>query len=97
MKFEIKFTPSSEKDLEYFKKHEQKIIISGIRKSLSEDANVETNRKKRLRPNELAPWELRIGNYRVFYDIEENKIVKIIAIGFKVHNDLFIRGKRVEL
>jgi len=97
MKFEIKFTPGSEKDLAYFKKYEQKIIISGIKKYLSDDANVETNRKKQLRPNELAPWELRIGNYRVFYDIEETNLVKIIAIGLKVHNELFIRGKRVEL
>ena len=55
MKFQIEFTPSAEKDIEYFKKYEQGIIITGIRRYLSEDANVETKRKKQLRPNELAP------------------------------------------
>ncbi len=97
MRFQIEFTPSSEKDIEYFKKHEQKIILAGIRKYLSEDANVETKRKKQLRPNPFAPWELRIGDYRIFYDFEEKDSVKITAIGFKIHHELFIRGKRVEI
>ena len=97
MKFQIEFTPSSEKDIEYFRKNEQRIILTGIRRYLSEDADVETKRRKLLRPNLLATRELRIGDYRVFYDIEEANLVKITAVGFKVHNELFVRGKRVKL
>jgi mRNA-degrading endonuclease RelE of RelBE toxin-antitoxin system len=49
-----------------------------------------------LRPNQRAPWELRIEDYRVFYDIEGDE-VKVIAVGHKEHNDLFIRGEKVKL
>ncbi|MFQ5709215.1 MAG: type II toxin-antitoxin system RelE/ParE family toxin [bacterium] len=97
MRFQIEFTQSAEKDTEYFTKYEQRIIITGIRRFLSEDANVETKRKKQLRPNKLAPWELKIGNFRVFYGIEKRNLAKIIAVGVKEHDELFVRGKRVEL
>jgi mRNA-degrading endonuclease RelE of RelBE toxin-antitoxin system len=36
-----------------------------------------------LRPNPLVPWELRIGDFRVFYEIRE-KAVRILTIGHKV-------------
>jgi mRNA-degrading endonuclease RelE of RelBE toxin-antitoxin system len=50
-----------------------------------------------LRTTPMWKRELRIGAYRVFYDFEANNIVKIIAVGHKVHNNLYIRGKKVEL
>ncbi len=96
MKFQIKLTPGAEKDIEYFESHKQRIIIAGIKRYLSEDANVTTRHKKELRPNELAPWSLKLGDYRIFYGMEED-VVKIIAVGYKEHNDLYIRGKRVTL
>ena len=61
------------------------------------DPQVESPHRKKLRPNPLAPWELRIGQYRLFYEVEDVTAVKIAAIGYKEHNDLFIRGQRVEL
>jgi mRNA-degrading endonuclease RelE of RelBE toxin-antitoxin system len=96
MRFEIRFIPTAEEDLNYFEAWAQRIISDGIEKLLTADANVETKRRKQLRPNPLAPWELRIGDYRVFYDIEEG-IVRILAVGKKVHNDLCIRGNKVEI
>ena len=45
----------------------------------------------------IAPWELRVGNYRVFYELAAEACVKVVAVGYKEHNDLFIRGKAVEL
>jgi hypothetical protein len=32
-----------------------------------------------------------------FYDIIENDEVKILAVGHKEYNDLYIRGKKVDL
>jgi mRNA-degrading endonuclease RelE of RelBE toxin-antitoxin system len=63
----------------------------------SADADVESRKRKRLRPNPLAPWELRIGSYRVFYEIRERQHVRILAVGHKQHNEIFIRGRKVEL
>ena len=59
---------------------------------------VETRHRKPLRPNDLSAWELRVGNFRVFYDVnEEKKVVLIKAVGYKKHNMLYIRGRRFEL
>jgi mRNA-degrading endonuclease RelE of RelBE toxin-antitoxin system len=97
MKFKSTFVPSAEEDLAYYKAREQRIILDGIRRFLDVDANVQSKRRKRLRPNPLTPWELRVGQYRVFYEIPQEELVRVLAVGHKVHNDLFIRGQRVEL
>jgi mRNA-degrading endonuclease RelE of RelBE toxin-antitoxin system len=64
---------------------------------LKTDAEVGTRKKKPLRPNPIAPWELRLDSYRVFYSVEEGSTVKILAVGHKEHNDLFIRGRKIQL
>ena len=49
-------------------------------------------------PNDLSIWEMRVGEFRVFYDVdEERQEVLIKAVGWKKHNKLFIRGKEHEL
>ncbi len=52
-----------------------------------------------MRPNPIAPWELRIGNLRVYYDVEEEPQprVTILAIGVKVRNKVRIGRETVEL
>lgn len=72
-------------------------MTAGIIAHLKGDAEVETGKKKQLRKNPIAPWELRVDDFRVFYSIEPEKHVKIVAVGRKDHNDLFIRGVKVEL
>jgi mRNA-degrading endonuclease RelE of RelBE toxin-antitoxin system len=58
---------------------------------------VETRHRKRLRPNRLAEWELRIGDFRVFYDVDcEAQRVKIAAIGYKEGSTLIIRGEEID-
>jgi mRNA-degrading endonuclease RelE of RelBE toxin-antitoxin system len=96
MKFQITLTPNANEDIKYFQPYAQKVIIAAIRSYLQVDAHTESHRRKRLRPSELAPWELKVGKYRVFYTLE-GRTAKIVAIGYKEHNDLFIRGRRVEL
>jgi len=41
-----------------------------------------------MRPNPLAPWELRIGNLRVYYEVEQEPETRVItlAIGVKERN-----------
>ena len=96
--YEIEFTYSAEEDLKAFKKFEQKAILDGIDENLRHEPTVETANRKRLRPNDVSEWELRLGRYRVFYDVEEEvKVVAIQAIGFKDGSHLYIRGERTEL
>ena len=97
MKFDIRFVPNADADLDYYEAREQRIILDAVEKFLRSDADVQSKRRKRLRPNPLAPWELRIGDYRAFYEIAAEDIVRVLAVGHKVHNLLHICGRRVEL
>ena len=49
-----------------------------------------------MRPNPIAPWELRLGNLRVYYDVESEpeSVVYIRAVGLKERNKVRI-GKEV--
>jgi hypothetical protein len=58
----------------------------------------ETRNRKRLRPNALAEWELRIDVFRALYHVlMEKQAVKVVAIGYKEGNKLYIHGGRYEL
>ena len=97
MKFEVKLTRSADGDIDVYTAWEQRIIFNAISAFLEVDADVPTKRRRQLRPNPLAPWELRIGDYRVFYEIREGRIVRVLSVGHKEHNVLFIRARRVEI
>jgi mRNA-degrading endonuclease RelE of RelBE toxin-antitoxin system len=97
MEYVIRITESAFDDLDFYRKNERTAIADGIALYLTHDANVETRRRKPLRPNSISSWEIRIDDYRVFYDLEGENEVKIVAVGHKEHNDLYIRGKKVEL
>ena len=96
--FEIKLTEEAIKDLRWFRKAEQSYILGELESAVLPEPTTETRNRKRLRPNELAEWELRIGDFRVFYDVDqENKLIKIEAVGYKKRSQLLIRGKEYKL
>lgn len=91
--YEIEFTPESVQDLRYFKKFEQNIIIDAIQTQLPYEPVVETLNRFRRNPPDIAEWELRIGVFRVFYNLDEViQIVSIERIGEKQNNTVFFRG-----
>jgi hypothetical protein len=48
----------------------------------------------------MSDWELRVQALRVFYDIveeDERHLVKIKAVGHKIHIKLYIGGEEVQL
>jgi len=96
--FEIKFTDDAKVDLRYFTRAQQSGILDAIEKQLRHQPSVETKNRKKLRENIIATYELRINKVRVFYNIygSEN-VVDIAAVGWKEHNELFIRGRKVNL
>jgi len=60
---------------------------------------VETRNRKPMRPNPVAPWELRIGNLRVYYDLEEEPepVVYVRAVGVKERGRVRIGRKVIQL
>ena len=97
-KYDISFTEGALEDLAWFKKNEQNEIRDGIYENLEYEPTLETRNRKRLRPNETAEWELRIGKYRVFYDATDAmRQVILEAIAEKRGNLLFFQGEEREL
>jgi len=96
--FRIELTKGAIEDLRFFKKLEQRFLLKTIERQLRIEPDVQTQNRKPLRPNELARWELRIGTFRVFYDVRTGDgVVQIKSIGWKEHNRLLIRGKEFPL
>jgi len=96
MPFKILFTPSARDELHSFRKNEQVHIIEEIENQLTYEPMQETRNRKHIRPNALAEWELRVDKFRVFYDAD-SETVRIIALGYKTGNRLFINGKEFDL
>ena len=96
MKYHIEYSPETEDHFRYLSKRQQVVVLDTVEKQLQSQPDVETRNRKPMRPNPLAPWELRIGNLRVYYDIEDKpeRIVYIRAIGIKERNNVKI-GKEV--
>lgn len=78
---------------------QRSIVLEALRVQLQDEPLRETQTRKLLRPNPLAPWELRVGQPRVFYevDVEEAGVVNVLAIGIKRANLLFIAGEEMHL
>ena len=68
-------------------------------RKLTHQPTVPTRNRKRLRDNTLANWELRIGDIRVYFDVEEapEPVVTICAVGVKARDRVLIGGEGVDL
>lgn len=100
MTFEIAFTRTAADHVRSYRKFEQKIILDAVDEQLTHELTAETRNRKRVGENDLSDWELRVGDFRVFYDVvieEERGIVKIKAVGHKQHNVLRIGDREVPL
>lgn len=96
MAYSVIIQPNAAGDIEYYRVNEQRMIIDGIKTHLRDQPDTENRRKKTLRPNKIAPWELRVDIYRIFYKVTDTSVF-VVAVGHKVHNKLYIRGTEVEL
>jgi mRNA-degrading endonuclease RelE of RelBE toxin-antitoxin system len=61
---------------------DQRIAVDAVDEQLSYQPTLETRNRKLLRPNPLAPWELRIGRLRVYYEVgeEEDSLITVLAV-----------------
>ena len=96
--YQIEFTPEAIEDLRSLRKFDQRRIVAEIETQLPHEPTRETRNRKRLRPNQLAEWELRVEAFRIFYDIfAQDEVVKVVAVGYKEGARLFLRGEKHEL
>lgn len=65
MAFEIEFTDEAEEHLVTLNAGERATLIAAVGGRLRYQPTVETRNRKRMRPNPIAPWVLRVGHLRV--------------------------------
>ncbi len=92
MAFQITITTDAESQMRALPVREQRILEAAITARLQDRPTMPTRAIKRLRPNPLAEYELRVGDLRVLYNVEGNEVVLLI-VGRKVGNKLIVGGQ----
>lgn len=91
MRFQIDMTASAEAQLHSLPVREQRIIFDAVMARLERTPTTQTRAVKQLRPNTFAEFELRVGDWRVLYNVEAAAVL-VVAIGRKDGNKLFVDG-----
>lgn len=95
----IEYSPDAEEHLRTLTARQQAVVLDTVDRQLTHQPMVETRNRKPMRPNPVAPWELRIGNLRVYYDVEDEPeaVVYVRAVGVKRRNRVRIGKEVIEL
>jgi mRNA-degrading endonuclease RelE of RelBE toxin-antitoxin system len=99
MAYRIELAESVKEQIKALPAYQRSLILESIERELVHEPLNETRNRKPLRPNPIAPWELRVGDLRVFYDViaDEPDVVRVLAVGQKRGSVLLIAGKEVKL
>lgn len=99
MPYRIEYSPDAEDHLRTLTARQQATVLEAADRQLQHQPTVETRNRKPMRPNPVAPWELRVGNLRVYYDVDEEPehVVYIRAVGVKLRNQVRIGREVIEL
>jgi mRNA-degrading endonuclease RelE of RelBE toxin-antitoxin system len=89
--YTIEYAEGVAEDLANLRAYERPKILDRIEEELTHEPTRQTRNKKKLVGLLIPPWkyvepvwELRVGAYRVFYDVEEETgVVMIRAIRYK--------------
>ncbi|MCU0567706.1 MAG: type II toxin-antitoxin system RelE/ParE family toxin [Oculatellaceae cyanobacterium Prado106] len=101
MKFTLEITEAAIEDLQYLDKSAQVMILDEIERQLVSQPLQETRNRKPLRLGSQFQWELRLGKYRIFYDVLEETegayLMSVVSVGYKERNKVYIRGREINL
>ena len=86
--FKIVFKPLAIAQLKRMKRYYASIVVDAIEKHLSEEPEQTRGAIKRLRGKQEATFRLRVRDYRVFYDVVEDR-VEIIQVLHKSETSAF--------
>jgi mRNA-degrading endonuclease RelE of RelBE toxin-antitoxin system len=97
--YKVEYTPEAVDHLGGLTARQRATALSAAETQLAYEPSVETRNRKPMRANPLAPWELRVGSLRVYYDVveEPERRVVIHAVGLKQRNRVRIGGEEIEL
>lgn len=89
MPFRITITEEADRQFRALPARDRRILESAILARLENQPTTPTKAIKRLRPNPLAEFELRVGDLRVLYNVEEEEVV-VLIVGRKIGNKLIV-------
>jgi mRNA-degrading endonuclease RelE of RelBE toxin-antitoxin system len=93
--YRVEYSPSAVEHLRALQVVQQRVVLDSVDEQLRYQPGFETRNRKPMRPNPVAPWELRIGILRVYYEIEAAEaVVRILAVGVK-ERDVVRIGREV--
>lgn len=97
--FEVRFAECVTEHLDALTRAERVRVLAAVTRQLVHEPLVETRNRKPLRPNPVAPWELRVGALRVFYEVasDTSNVVNVLAVGKKYRSLLRIGGREIKL
>jgi mRNA-degrading endonuclease RelE of RelBE toxin-antitoxin system len=96
--FEVRISEDAERHLKGLSARDRRIVVAAIEEQLAHQPTVQTRNRKLLRPNPLATWELRVQEYRVLYNVQEDVVtVLVVAIAVKEGNKFIIEGEEYPL
>ena len=99
MAYQIEFAKLVKAHLEVLTASQRSTVLDAIERQLTHEPSKQTRNRKPLKPNPVAPWELRAGRLRVFYEVSEGPpaLVRILAVGVKVRETLRIGVQEIRL
>ena len=92
MPFKITITDDADRQFRSLSLRDQRTLEAAIRSRLEHQPTTPTKAIKRLRPNLFAEFELRAGDLRVLYNVDEGEVV-VLIVGRKVGNKLIVEGE----
>lgn len=95
--FAIQYTEDSYLDLAELRVFDQRRVLDEVDRQLVYHPTLETRNRKPMRAASEYPWELRLGDLRVFYEVFlDELIVQIVAVGRKIGSKIVIRERTGE-
>lgn len=78
MTYVIEFSPDALEHLEALRKFDQQRVVESISQQLAHEPLKASRNRKAMRSNLIATRELRVGAFRVYYDVDDEQAAVLI-------------------
>lgn len=97
--YRIDYTPEAEDHLALLTPRQATTVLDSVVRQLRHEPTLATRNRKVLRANPVAPWELRVGDLRVYYEVKDDpeRLVVVKAVGVTDRDRVRIGREEVEL
>ncbi len=90
--FELEFKPIAIQQLKRLKHYYAATVVQAIEKHLKHNPERPSPpRIKKLRGNQQATYRLRVGDYRIFYDVADAKVTVVAILPKSETEDFYLK------